>query len=60
VSVDAKTGMGSVRTEIHMLATRSRDNRLEGTLNGGGKSLVLHTSIGSINIRPSGTPTAAR
>jgi len=53
VSVDAKTGMGSIRTEIPMLATKSSDDRLEGTLNGGGKSLVLHASVGSITLRPS-------
>ncbi|MEO5722471.1 MAG: DUF4097 family beta strand repeat-containing protein [Chthoniobacterales bacterium] len=60
VSVNAKTGMGSIRTEIPMLATRSRDNRLEGTLNGGGKSILLNASIGSINIRPNPPPTVAR
>lgn len=52
VTVNAKTGMGSIRTEIPMLATRSRDDRLEGTLNGGGKSLLLQASVGSITIRP--------
>jgi hypothetical protein len=60
VSVDAKTGMGSIRAEIPMLATKSSDDRLEGTLNGGGKSLVLHASVGSITLRPSTTETAAR
>lgn len=60
VTVDAKTGMGSIRTAIPMLATRSRDNRLEGTLNGGGKSLVLQASVGSINLRPNPSPTVAR
>ena len=52
VNVEAKTGMGNIRTEIPMLATKSTDDRLEGTLNGGGKSLVLRTSIGSITLRP--------
>ncbi len=60
VSVEAKTGMGNVRTEIPMLATRSSESRLEGTLNGGGKSLFLRTSIGSINIRPTPEATASR
>lgn len=60
LSVDAKAGMGSIRTEIPMLATRSGDDRLEGTLNGGGKSLVLKASVGSITIRPSDTATATR
>ncbi len=54
VSVEAKAGMGNVRTEIPMLTNHSSDSRLEGTLNGGGKSLILHTGIGSINIRAIG------
>jgi hypothetical protein len=43
-----------------MLATRSSDDRLEGTLNGGGKALNLKASVGSITIRPTTSPTAAR
>ena len=60
VSVDAKSSMGNIRTEIPMLATRSSDDRLEGTLNGGGKALNLKASVGSITIRPTTSPTAAR
>ncbi len=60
LSVDAKAGMGSIRTEIPMLATRSGDDRLEGTLNGGGKALLLKASVGSITIRPTGAATAER
>ena len=60
VSVDAKAGMGSIRTEIPMLATRSDDDHLQGTLNGGGKSLVLKASVGSITIKPVADATAAR
>lgn len=59
-TVDAKASMGNIRTEIPMLATRSDDDRLEGTLNGGGKSLSLKTSVGSITIKPAGSQTAAR
>jgi hypothetical protein len=47
-------------SEIPMLTTGSRDNRLEGTLNGGGKSLVLHTSVGSVNLRPAPAATVSR
>ena len=43
-----------------MLATRSDDDRLEGTLNGGGKALTLKTSVGSITIKPTTAATAAR
>ena len=59
-NVDCKASMGNIRTEIPMLATRSDDDRLEGTLNGGGKSLLLRTSVGSITIKPTGSPTASR
>ena len=60
MNVDCKASMGNIRTEIPMLATRSDDDRLEGTLNGGGKALTLKTSVGSITIKPTGSPTAAR
>ena len=53
--------MGKVRTGIPMLTTRASDDRLEGTLNGGGKSVVLKASVGSINIKPGPeTPAAPR
>ncbi len=60
VDVDAKAGMGRIRTEIPLLATRADDDRLRGTLNGGGQSLLLNTSVGSITLRPMPKPTAAR
>jgi DUF4097 and DUF4098 domain-containing protein YvlB len=58
--VDARTSMGKIRTEIPMLAMKSDDDRLQGTLNGGGKALILRASVGSITIRPNTAPTAAR
>ena len=60
VSIDAKSSLGNIRTEIPMLATKSGDDRLEGTLNGGGKALNLKASVGSITIRPNPSATAAR
>ena len=60
VTIDAKSSLGNIRTEIPMLATKSGDDRLEGTLNGGGKSLNLKASVGSITIRPNSSATAAR
>ena len=60
MTVDAKASMGNIRTEIPMLATRSGDDRLEGTLNGGGKALVLKSSVGSITIKPAGSATVSR
>lgn len=58
--VDAKTSMGKIRTEIPMLAMKSDDDRLQGTLNGGGKALILRASVGSITIRPNTATAAAR
>jgi hypothetical protein len=58
VNVDAKTSMGKIRTEIPMLATRTSDDRLEGTLNGGGKNVSLKASVGSITIKPAAEATA--
>ena len=60
VTIDAKSSLGNIRTEIPMLATKSGDDRLEGTLNGGGKALNLKASVGSITIRPASSATAAR
>ncbi|MBA2743386.1 MAG: DUF4097 family beta strand repeat protein [Chthoniobacterales bacterium] len=60
LTVDAKTSMGKIRTEIPMLAMKSDDDRLQGTLNGGGKSLVLRASVGSITIKPNTAAMTAR
>lgn len=60
LSVEAKAGMGKIRTEIPMLATRSGDDRLEGTLNGGGRMVVLKSGVGSITIRPIENSTQAK
>jgi DUF4097 and DUF4098 domain-containing protein YvlB len=59
VNVEAKTSMGKIRTEIPMIATRTSDDRLEGTLNGGGKNISLKASVGSITIKPGSEATAA-
>lgn len=60
LNVDARTSMGKIRTEIPMLAMKSDDDRLQGTLNGGGKALVLRASVGSITIKPSSAATVTR
>jgi putative adhesin len=60
VSVEAKSSLGKIRTEIPMLATKSDDDQLEGTLNGGGKLLTLKASVGSITIHPTEGATIGR
>ena len=52
-TVDASTGAGSIRTEIPVASKvtgEQRSGRLNGTINGGGKKLVLKASAGRINI----------
>jgi DUF4097 and DUF4098 domain-containing protein YvlB len=60
LDVDARTSMGRIRSELPMVTTRSADDRLEGTLNGGGRSVILRASVGGITIRPNSGPTASR
>ena len=50
LSVDAETGSGSVRSDLPMSNVRTDDDSLKGTLNGGGKKLVLRSGAGSIEI----------
>jgi hypothetical protein len=60
LDVDARTSMGKIRSELPMVTTKSGDDRLMGTLNGGGKSVILRASVGGITIRPNSAPTASR
>ena len=49
--VDAGTTNGSIKTDLPVATTRAGDNRLRGTINGGGASLRLRTTNGGIEIR---------
>ena len=60
LDVDARTSMGRIRSELPMVTTKSSDDRLLGTLNGGGKSVILRASVGGITIRANSAPTASR
>lgn len=54
LDVDASTTNGGIKTDLP-IATRSVDrNSLRGTINGGGTSLRLRTTNGSISIRTTG------
>jgi hypothetical protein len=57
--VDAKTSIGRVITDLPFTITRKHDDLLVGDLNGGGKSLYLRTSAGSISITATPQKTAA-
>ena len=50
LTIDAETSAGSVRSDLPMSNVRTDDDSLKGTLNGGGKKLVLRSGAGSIQI----------
>ena len=51
LDVNAETSEGSVTSELPMITKRAGREGLQGTINGGGKSLVLRTGAGNILIR---------
>ena len=58
LTIDAETGAGSVRSDLPMANVRSDDDSLKGTINGGGKKLVLRSGAGSIEIISADQQTA--
>lgn len=52
--VDASTTNGSISSDLPVTTTRTSNNSLRGTINGGGTSLRLRTTNGGITIRKSG------
>lgn len=53
-TVDAGTVNGSIRTDLPVTTTRVGKNSLRGTINGGGSSLRMRTTNGSIEINAVG------
>jgi Putative adhesin len=54
VTVDASTGDGHITTDIPITVSGSLSKtRVQGSLNGGGQSLTIHTGDGSIRLRQS-------
>jgi hypothetical protein len=51
LTLDAETSAGRVTSELPVTTTRGGRDELKGTINGGGKSLHLRTSAGSISIK---------
>ena len=58
LNLDARTSVGSVANELPIQTTRREKDELSGTINGGGKSVVLRSSAGSISIRATAPKTA--
>jgi hypothetical protein len=61
LTVDAETSAGNVTSELPITAIRAGPDGLKGTINGGGKSLILRSGAGGIAIKsatppPSHTP----
>jgi hypothetical protein len=55
LSVDAETSVGVVATDLPIVTMRAGHERLQGKINGGGKSLILRTGAGSIAIKSAST-----
>ena len=60
LDIDARTSVGHVVSELPLTTTDSGRQHLRGKLNGGGKSVVLETSAGSITIKSASSHLAER
>ena len=56
-NIDAETTNGSIRTDLPVTTKSFSRRELRGTLNGGGASLELNTTNGSIEVHSSGAAT---
>jgi DUF4097 and DUF4098 domain-containing protein YvlB len=60
LDIDARTSGGRVHCELPLTESESRREHLRGKLNGGGKSVVLETSAGSITLKSAASQLAGR
>jgi DUF4097 and DUF4098 domain-containing protein YvlB len=60
LDIDARTNVGRVISELPLVVSESRHEHLRGKLNGGGKSVVLETSAGSITLMRASSQLAER
>ncbi|HWY40504.1 MAG TPA: DUF4097 family beta strand repeat-containing protein [Chthoniobacterales bacterium] len=60
LDIDARTSGGRVISELPLTSRESRREHLRGKLNGGGKSVVLETSAGSIILKSASSQLAER
>ncbi len=58
LTIEARASSGSVSSSLPIATTRFERDELHGTMNGGGKSVTLRASAGSISLRPAGDKTA--
>jgi DUF4097 and DUF4098 domain-containing protein YvlB len=60
LDIDARTNVGRVISELPLTTSESGHEHLRGKLNGGGKSVVLETSAGSITLKSASSQLAGR
>jgi DUF4097 and DUF4098 domain-containing protein YvlB len=60
LDVEAEASSGRVTSDLPFVGIRTNREEMKGKINGGGKSLLLRTSAGSISIKPAGAEVAAR
>ncbi|HEY2615143.1 MAG TPA: DUF4097 family beta strand repeat-containing protein [Chthoniobacterales bacterium] len=60
LDIEAEASSGRVTSDLPFVGTRSDRDSMKGKINGGGKSLVLHSGAGSISIKPTSAEVAAR
>jgi Toastrack DUF4097 len=58
VNIQAAASSGTVSNNLPIVATRSERDELRGAVNGGGKSVILRSSAGSISIKSTASKTA--
>ena len=58
LNLAAETSVGTVSNDLPIVTTRCERDELKGAVNGGGKSVVLRSSAGSISIRATTPKTA--
>lgn len=58
LTLEADASSGTVSNSLPIVATKIERDELRGQMNGGGKSVILRSSVGSISLRPSAPNTA--
>ncbi len=58
LTLEASAHNGSISNTLPIVATHEHKDELHGAMNGGGKSVILRSSVGSISLRPAAPKTA--
>ncbi|MFL6540769.1 MAG: DUF4097 family beta strand repeat-containing protein [Chthoniobacterales bacterium] len=60
INIDARASSGAVANGLSLNTSSNERDELRGTMNGGGKSVILRANAGSVSLRPTPAKTAAR